>query len=214
MQVLGPVEQLTLLAKSFAVLQWVKVMICRHCAFFSLVASFMSLLRFIVYAAWTALGLAKSWFCLRTDALHQWAVTEGNCLGFENFWKRTNEIRGADAGVCTRFKIMTLWKVLLLREIYSNVMGSYPKIFISKLSPSVTSANKRFRSWAVGIVNFVSGLLMNTYKSYYTFLLPNLRADTNFEISQTPKLKNSTKSMWRKCVMTVNVPVPKLKFFL
>jgi hypothetical protein len=41
---------------------------------------------------------------LRTNA----AVTEKNSLGFEDFRKRTNEIRSADAGVCTKYKIMTL----------------------------------------------------------------------------------------------------------
>ena len=61
---------------------------------------------------------------------------------------------------------------------------------------------------------FCSGLLMNTYKLHYAFLLPNLRADTHFEIGQTPKLRNSTKSIGRKSLMTVNDPVQKLKIFL
>jgi hypothetical protein len=60
-----------------------------------------------------------------------------------------------------------------------------------------------FRSWVIERVNFVSGFLMITYKLRYAFLLPNVRADTHFEISQTPKLRNSTKSMGRKCVMTL-----------
>jgi hypothetical protein len=36
------------------------------------------------------------------------AVTERACLGFEDFRKRTDEIRSADAGVYTKSKLMTL----------------------------------------------------------------------------------------------------------
>lgn len=93
-----------------------------------MVASCMFLLRWLVYAAWTALGLTKSWYCLRTNAFHQSAVTERNCLGFEDFRKRTNEIRIADAGVYTKYKIMTLWKVLCWRK-YTAMLWILPENF-------------------------------------------------------------------------------------
>ena len=53
-------------------------------------------------------GFGEELVVLRTNAFHQSEVTERNCLGFEDFRKRTNEIRSADAGVCTKYKIMTL----------------------------------------------------------------------------------------------------------
>jgi len=96
--------------------------------FFSVVASRMFLLRLLVYAAWTTLGLAKSWYFLRTNAFHQSAFTERNCLGFEDFRKRTNEIRIADAGVYTKYKIMTLWKVLYWGK-YTALLLILPKNF-------------------------------------------------------------------------------------
>jgi hypothetical protein len=66
---------------------------------------------------------------------------------FEDIRKRINEKGSADADVYEKYKTVTLWKAFLLREIYSSVMGSYLKISMpSKLSPSLTSVDKRFRS--------------------------------------------------------------------